>query len=60
MARAPRRVNQQGKWLDVFLELGVLQADIMKTLNRKENMNRAETDRCFRPDARRPPRHVYL
>ena len=38
-ARLARENANKGKWLDVFLELGFLQADIMKTLNRKENAN---------------------
>lgn len=36
-ARLVRENANKGKWLDVFLELGFLQADIMKILNRKEN-----------------------
>ena len=38
-ARLVRENANKGKWLDVFLELGFLQADIMKILNRKENAN---------------------
>jgi hypothetical protein len=38
-ARLARENANKGKWLDVFLELGFLQADIMKTLNRQENAN---------------------
>lgn len=36
-ARLVRENANKGKWLDVFLELGFLQADIMKILNRDEN-----------------------
>ena len=38
-ARLVRENANKGKWLNVFLELGFLQADIMKILNRPENMN---------------------
>jgi hypothetical protein len=38
-ARLVRESANKGKWLDVFLELGFLQADIMKVLNRQENAN---------------------
>lgn len=38
-ARLVRENANKGKWLDVFLELGFLQADIMKILNREENAN---------------------
>jgi hypothetical protein len=38
-ARLVRENANKGKWLEVFLELGFLQADIMKILNRKENAN---------------------
>ncbi|MFZ0710952.1 MAG: hypothetical protein WAM53_13005 [Terrimicrobiaceae bacterium] len=38
-ARLVREGANKGKWLDVFLELGFLQADIMKILNRQENAN---------------------
>ncbi|MFZ4682532.1 MAG: hypothetical protein ACOYMS_08525 [Terrimicrobiaceae bacterium] len=36
-ARLVRENANKGKWLDVFLELGFLQADIMKILNKPEN-----------------------
>jgi len=36
-ARLVRENANKGKWLDVFLELGFLQADIMKVLNKPEN-----------------------
>jgi hypothetical protein len=38
-ARLVRENANKGKWLDVFLELGFLQADIMKILLRPENEN---------------------
>ena len=38
-ARLVRENANKGRWLDVFLELGFLQADIMKILNREENAN---------------------
>jgi hypothetical protein len=38
-ARLVRENANKGKWLDVFLELGFLQADIMKILLRPENAN---------------------
>jgi|GEM_PF-1640318 len=38
-ARLVRENANKGKWLDVFLELGFLQADIMKILNRPENLD---------------------
>jgi hypothetical protein len=38
-ARLVRENANKGKWLDVFLELGFLQADIMKILNKPENAN---------------------
>lgn len=38
-ARLVRENANKGKWLDVFLELGFLQADIMKILLQPENAN---------------------
>jgi len=38
-ARLVRENANKGKWLDVFLELGFLQSDIMKILARPENAN---------------------
>lgn len=38
-ARLVRENANKGKWLDVFLELGFLQADIMKILAKPENAN---------------------
>lgn len=38
-ARLVRENANKGKWLNVFLELGFLQADIMKVLNRPENLD---------------------
>ncbi len=38
-ARLVRENANRGKWLDVFMELGFLQADIMKILNRPENLD---------------------
>ena len=38
-ARLVRENANKGKWLDVFMELGFLQADIMKVLNRPENLD---------------------
>jgi hypothetical protein len=38
-ARLVRENANKGKWLYVFMELGFLQADIMKILNRPENLD---------------------